>query len=484
MGLQLMKLDKDKLEASVCRDSFYEFVKRFWDSIIPEEFTDNWHIKYLCDELQIVAERVFNNQPKLYDLIINISPGTTKSTICSVMFPAWVWTRMPSARTIGTSYAFPLAMDLSRKNRDIVWCDKYLKLFPEVVLSDDQNAKSYFMNTEKGWRLAVGTGGSVTGFHAHFILVDDPVDPNGAISEAELKSANKFMTETLPTRKVDKKVTVTILIMQRLHQDDPTGAKITKSKEEGGTKIKHICLPAEINEDNKKTVKPRRLISKYKNGLMDPIRLDRKTLKENEIGLGQYGYSGQFMQTPTPLGGGMFKTPRIEIDIPPRKWKRLARVRYWDKAGTKDGGAWTAGVLMGEDLDGRFWILDVVRGQWESYEREKIIKQTAQADLKRVVIGVEQEPGSGGKESAQATVRNLAGFMVRVDRPTGDKVLRADPFSVQVNAGNVMLAPGLWNRVYLEELQFFPFSKFKDQVDASSGAFTILSKPRTSVGGM
>jgi len=98
-----------------------------------------------------------------------------------------------------------------------------------------------------------------------------------------------------------------------------------------------------------------------------------------------------------------------------------------------------------------------------------------QLDGKTVEIGLEQEPGSGGKESAESTVRNLRGWRVRVDRPTGDKSLRADPFSVQVNNGNVSMVRGDWNEDYIEELRYFPFSKYKDQVDASSGAFNILA---------
>ena len=86
-----------------------------------------------------------------------------------------------------------------------------------------------------------------------------------------------------------------------------------------------------------------------------------------------------------------------------------------------------------------------------------------------------KEPGSGGKESAQNTVKNLAGYDVEVVRPSGDKAIRAMPFSSQVNMDNVYMAPGEWNKEYLNELTLFPNSKYKDQVDASSGAFTLLT---------
>jgi predicted phage terminase large subunit-like protein len=100
-------------------------------------------------------------------------------------------------------------------------------------------------------------------------------------------------------------------------------------------------------------------------------------------------------------------------------------------------------------------------------------------DGHKVIVGVEQEPGSGGKESAENTVRNLAGYVVRVDRPSGDKAQRADPYSTQVNSGNVYMVKGEWNRAYIEELRFFSLlnSKEKDQVDASSGGFKLLNRP-------
>jgi hypothetical protein len=80
-------ISKNELVASICRDSFYDFIKRYWSKVITEPMVDNWHIKFLAEELQAVAERVFRKEPKKYDLIINISPGSTKSTIASVSLP-------------------------------------------------------------------------------------------------------------------------------------------------------------------------------------------------------------------------------------------------------------------------------------------------------------------------------------------------------------------------------------------------------------
>jgi predicted phage terminase large subunit-like protein len=153
-------------------------------------------------------------------------------------------------------------------------------------------------------------------------------------------------------------------------------------------------------------------------------------------------------------------------------------VRYWDKAGTEGGGAYTAGVLLAKDRHNYVYVADVVRGQWGAPAREAVIRTTAEADRARygtVRVVVEQEPGSGGKESAEATIRNLSGFAVEADRPTGDKSLRLEPFAAQAAAGNVRLVAGPWVGDYLAELTAFPSGKYRDQADATSGAFNRLA---------
>ncbi len=465
-----------KLEASICRESLFEFIKRFWETIIAEEPIWNWHIEYLSEELQIMAALVFKREPKEYDLIINVSPGSTKSTLVSVMFPVWVWTVEPTIRSICGSYSAPLSLHLGSLSRRVVNSDKFKSLFPEIKLDEEQ--KSLLTNHAGGQRIATSVGGSITGKHGHFLLTDDPLDPMEALSEARLATCLTWLDQTLMSRKIDKEVTPHILVMQRLNQNDPTG-HITAKKD--GSKIKHICLPAILTKD----VKPRRIRAMYKNGLFDPVRLNKKVLEEAKVDLGEYAFAGQFLQSPIPLGGALFKVERLRIDIPPIKFLKV--VRYWDKAGTRAGKtakAYTVGAKLAVDSRKRIWILDIVRGQWEAEEREQVIRQTAEVDGKLVVIGLEQEPGSGGKESAQATIKNLIGFNVYKERPIGDKTLRADPFAVQVNNENVFMVQGSWNLPYLEELRFFPNSTTKDQVDASSAAFTYLVKTPIRIGAL
>ena len=474
-----MEFTENQLKASICRDSFWEFVKEFWSTYIHEPLIENWHMEYLCNEIQKPSERVFKQLPKEYDLLINICPGSTKTTIVSVMHPIWCWTKAPWIRTINASFTDRLSMINAGYSQDIFLSKKFSTLYPEIKPRTNRGAVSLFYTENDGWRHAVSVKGSPQGEHAHILSMDDLVDPRGSRSDAELLTANTFMFDVMANRKVNQTTSFAMMVAQRLAQNDPPAMWLKKKKQ--GQLIKHICIPAEITDD----VRPRKLKRFYINGLMDPVRLPRKILDEKKLD-GEYTYAGQFLQSPIPIGGGIFKTSKMEIlNIDYKSQKGWKLYRYWDKAYSKDSGAYTVGVLMGKDPHGVFWVLDVVRGQWSSEEREEIIKQTAQKDGVNVIIKVEQEPAAG-KESVQATIKNLAGFNATADNPRskGSKTFRADPYAAQVNIGNVKLLKADWNDEYLTELSFFPNSTYKDQVDASSGAFSFLNQKQLYIGSL
>jgi predicted phage terminase large subunit-like protein len=464
--------------------SLFHFIEYFWDEVSTQSFKPNWHIEYLCQELEKLAERVGNRQMRLYDLLINVPPGTTKTITCSIMFPAWCWTKWYWMRFITASYSLALALESAEYCRDLVRSERFRELYPDIDIREDKDTKGNFKIVRKqvtagkvslvngGNRYSTSVGGTLTGFHGDILIWDDPLNPNKTTSEKEIATANRWIDETLPTRKTDKECSVTIGIMQRLHQDDPTGHLLNKKK----ANIRHICLPGEIRAYAER-VNPPELASNYRDDLLDPRRLSWAVLKDLEADLGVYGYAGQIGQDPTPPGGGMFKVEHFQIESYPPKPNQIVRcVRYWDKAGTADAGAYTVGVKIAQLRDGRWFILDVKRGQWGAEHRERIIKETAYADGVRVYVYVEQEPGSGGKESAEATIRNLAGFACYADRPTGDKVYRADAYAVQVNNGMISLLNAAWNVLFIEEHRYFPFGKYKDQVDASAAGWNQLVK--------
>jgi predicted phage terminase large subunit-like protein len=469
--------------------SLYHFLRWAWPELSGQPFVDNWHIKYLCDELEEVARRVGRRERKKHDLLINVPPGSTKTILCSIVFPVWCWTQWYWMRFITASYSSALSLESAEYCRDLVKSQKFKEIYPDIDIKSDKDTKGNFKIVKKipslinnyfareksgGNRFSTSVGGTLTGFHGDIIIWDDPINPQQSFSEIQLDIANRWIDETLPTRKTNKEVSVTIGIMQRLSREDPTGHILSKKKEN----TRHICMPGEIR-GYKHMVKPKELVKYYKDGLFDVNRLSWKVLQELESDLGQYGYAGQIGQSPAPAGGGMFKTDFFQMTSEIFKEKDYLRsVRSWDKAGSQKSGTYTVGVRISRMKDGKFLIDDVKRGQWSSDVREKIIRQTAEVDGGKVDIVIEQEGGSGGKESAESTVRNLAGFHVEIKNPTGDKVARADPYSVQVNNGNVMLRTANWNKDFIDEHMLFPASTYKDQVDAAAQGFNYLTRKR------
>jgi len=179
--------------------------------------------------------------------------------------------------------------------------------------------------------------------------------------------------------------------------------------------------------------------------------------------------------------GNVFRRDWFEI-IDREPEDIFAFIRYWDRAGTEKDKKkkthdpdWTAGVKMGKTSSGLFIVTDVDRFRESTHKVEQRISSTTAQDGHRCVVGIEQDPGQAGKFEANYYARKLAGYVVKLYPAREDKVLRAKPFSSQVEAGTVKIVRAAWNSNYLSELESFPNPKVHDdQVDGSSGAFKHL----------
>lgn len=474
-------LDADRAAAELCKRKLSFFVKEFWDIIVEDELEWSPHMEIMCDEIQVVYERTFlrkderrnfHRLPKLYDLIINIPPGTSKSTICTIMAPAWSWARDPTIRHITGSYSSDLSTEHAVKSRDIIRSDRYRKYFPEVFIKPDEDNKTNYKTIRGGQRFATSVGGTVTGVHGHIITFDDPINPKQASSAADLETANRYFDQTLPTRKVDKRVTPIILIMQRLDANDPTGHMIDKKKQG----IRHVCLPGTISEN----VKPAEYKSIYsQNGYLDPIRLGPAVLAELRIDLGGYAYAGQIDQSPAPPGGLIWKKWFIEIpdyDFPLPSWG-TDQGSDWDLAYTKDTkeekNAASAFVTSFKYRN-KIYIDDI---GWAWYEFPELIKWMKEQKGPHYI-----EAKASGKSAKQTlTKQGIVAIEVPVKGGT-DKIARARMATPVAEAGMVCIRQSLADRLYNDSKQgilFFPKGQFKDLADALAQCLQ-----RHSVGGV
>jgi predicted phage terminase large subunit-like protein len=497
MPLRLPSLDA--IDQELCLRSLRHFVQVFWRNVETAEFVPGWHIDAICEHLEACSTG------QIRRLIINIPPRHAKSLTVSVFWPAWDWYAMDCARkSLFSSYAESLSIRDSVKCRRIVDTERYIrwmrdrahditltpeqqKLYKDWTLTSDQNTKIRYDNNAGGYRLATSVGGALTGEGGDHIGVDDPHNVIQGESATVREGVITWWDEAMSTRLNNAKTGVYVIIMQRIHEKDLTGHCLSKNNKEWT----HLCLPARYEGKNR-VISP---VLKYEDPRTKldeplwPVRMDEPQLRELEAAMGAYAAAGQLQQNPSPRKGGQFEPENIKIikGFDGKTWRAAGKiersVRYWDKAGTEGGGKRTAGVLMHRineaSMPGtRYVVEDIVKGQWSSSKREAIIEMTAKMDGHHVEIWTEQEPGSGGKESAENTIRRLAGFNVKADpvgASDGNKERRAEPYSSQVSIAGVAMVEADWNREYIEELRMFPRGTFKDQVDASSGAFNKLS---------
>jgi predicted phage terminase large subunit-like protein len=393
-------------------------------------------------------------------------------------------------------------------NRDvqrIIDSQRYRNVFPDVRLNDKNiradASGSYLRNNDifeivdhEGTYRSAGIGGGITGMGALLGIIDDPYKHRkDADSPAWRTTVQDWYSSTFYTRLDDPSAAI-VIMMTRWHDDDLLGwlFELERTNPKADRWLL-INFPAILDEIPDPVTAPKHFeaYTKFEQRTeLDTVLWAEKYPRERLEAMranNPADFEALQQQRPVKPGGGMF--PREKFKTIPYDeflvFEDMLFVRSWDKAGTEGGGAFSAGVLMCFDPQARygvhFIVCDVQRVQYEALAREKLIRTTAGVDRGRygfIATFVEQEPASGGKESAQNTVRvTLAGFEVYAEPAAGEgnKEARARPFSIQVKAGNVALVEGEWNEPYLNELTRFPAGKYKDQTDASAISFNKLS---------
>jgi len=337
-------------------------------------------------------------------------------------------------------------------------------------------ADRWDLEGRRGGMVTAGAGGAITGKGADLLILDDLLkNEKEAASKDKREAVWDWLKATVWTRLEPDGVVV--YITTRWNEDDPAGRFLKAMADDpDAEQWEVISLPALALEGD--------LLGRQPGEALWPERYSAATLEGIKRFLGSYFWAALYQQSPVPQEGNILQRswlPVVNIGLAP---VGSFRVRYWDKAGTEAGGNYSAGVLLAYGPDKVIYVEDVVRGQWSALKREQIIRLTAERDVARhahargkgsMVVKFEKEGGSGGKESAENTVRNLAGFDVHYNRPDADKELRMRPFAAQAEAGNVRVLQDVWTTDYIEELCSFPYGSYDDQVDATSGAWSELA---------
>ncbi len=442
-----------------------EFVREAWAVLEPaKRYVDNWHVDYICEHLTAV------DQGQIRRLVVNIPPRMMKSILVSVLWPVWSWTERPWTRWVFASYAAALSVKHSVDRRDVINSEWYKHRWGSLYeLADDQNLKTEFKNTERGFMIATSVGGTITGKGGDRIVIDDLLNPMEAESKAAREAANKFYANTLTTRLDDPKTGAIVVVMQRLHKEDLTGLVL---REGGWT---HLSIPAKA-EHSHSLVFPLsgRVVERPAGHMMFADRYGDREWEGQRRAMGTRSHDAQVQQSPTSEVGDILKKHwwRFYDDVPDGFDLVL---QSWDLAfGDSDGGSFVVGQVWG--LRGsRKYLLDQFRDHVDYPGTKRAIESmTARWPMANMKLVENKANGPAILSDLGQTIPG----MIPVS-PMGDKVQRASAIAPTVEAGDVYLpsperAP--WVTAFIDECGEFPNGSNDDQVDTASQAITRLNE--------
>jgi predicted phage terminase large subunit-like protein len=428
----------------------------------------------------------------------------SKSLTTSVFWPAWEWgpAGQPGLRYLSTSFSGRNVIRDSFKMRKLIESEKYQALYGETVrLRRDSKARDRFENTETGGREGRAFD-NMTGGRGDRVIIDDPHSVDSAESDVQRATTVQTFREAIPDRLNDLTKSAIIVIMQRLHENDVAGTILQL-----GLPYVHLNMPMEYEayrEEGGRRVdaRCRTFIRGYlfyedprqiDGELLFPERFPKPALEKLKTTKGSYAWAGQYQQRPTAREGGLFKRHWFSGKIITRDALPsgiFKRVRAWDFAATEEAPGkspdWTAGVRMaraGPD----YYVEGVERFQGSPGTVRRTVKGVAEVDPLGTTIRIPIDPGQAGVDQADSYVTALSGFNIKPIKPTGSKVTRAEPFSVQcefghvylINSGPIEEGVDAWIEPFLDEICAFPGGRNDDQVDAAADAFNELASDKS-----
>jgi len=446
-----------------CERSLEAFTKAAWHLIEPgTPLIWNWHLSTICGYL----EAFHNGQLPDKRLIINIPPGTLKSILVSVMYPAWTWIKESHLRYLCITNEQGLAIRDALRMKQIVSSQWYQSKWP-IELKQDQNEKTLYLNDKNGHRQSQGITSSNTGKRGDCLLIDDPIDAKQAFSDVIRKSVNDTWDQSLSSRLNHLEESGVILIMQRLHEMDLSGYLREKVKSHW------TILSIPMRYEGFKTFDAGRDINRpelddpreEKGELLFPKRFSKKAVESLEEDLGDYGTQGQLQQRPVALGGNILKENWWRIWPDDKKLPVCDHIfPSWDTAySTSDYkdtsySACTRWGIFWDEQQNRHNI--ILLGGWADRVdypdlRKKAIEITKENDIDCHLI----EKKASGQSLIQDLRRTkVAGERIRVRtyQPDRDKISRAYAVQEMFHSGQVYRPNKPWAEAISKQVAKFP----------------------------
>jgi predicted phage terminase large subunit-like protein len=439
------------------RTDFASFIGKCFHTLAPgSPFQMNWHIAAVAYRLEQVR------LGKIRRLIINMPPRSLKSVMSSVAFPAFVLGHDPSKRLIAVSYGSDLAIKHSNDFRAIVNSQWYQRVFRQTRVSRLKNTELEVTTTKYGFRLATSIDGTLTGRGGDIVVVDDPLKPIDALSDARRERVNDWYNNTLLSRLDDKREGAIIIVMQRLHMDDLTGILCRTSDE-----WTVLSLPAIAEQDERVQIGADRYHVRRAGNLLHAEREPIAILDSIRSQLGSDTFAAQYQQEPIPPGGALIKRNWVgRYEQPPALDSSSQVLQSWDTA-AKEGGENDFSVattwLMQRN---KYYLIDVMRGRFNYPTlRARAVWHARAHGANKILI---EDTGVGTALIAELQNEGLPAIAVK---PELDKLTRMSIQSAKFESGQVFFpSQAPWLADLESELFAFPNARHDDQVDSISQA--------------
>lgn len=356
--------------------------------------------------------------------------------------------------------------------------DFYREVFPGTQLSPNRQALQEFMTTRQGYRLSTSVGGTLTGRGADFIIIDDPLKPDEALSETQRKAANDWFDNTVYSRLNDKRKGCIILIMQRVHEDDLVGHVLTLEP----WKLIRFPAIAEQNETHEiQTLSGTRRFRRLAGEALHPDREPPETLDRIRATLGEYNFAAQYQQSPAPLGGGMVKTNWLRRYNQDELPKCESVLQSWDTANKpSDLSDYSVCTTWGVK-EKHLYLIHVYRKRVDYPDLKKAVREQARAFGSQTILI--EDKASGTQLIQELTNEGM--MAIKRYEPTMNKIMRMHTVTSMMENGFVHVpyeAP--WLGEFLHELAAFDKGKYDDQADSVSQALDWFKQSGNPVYGV
>jgi len=441
------------------RNDMHSFSDRAFRELNPNvAFLRNWHIELVASKLEACG------RGEITRLIVNVPPRSLKSHLAAVAFPAFLLGHDPHAQIICASYGQDLANKHSLDCRNLMASQWYKGLFP-TRLSPQKQSLQEFATVQNGFRLATSVGGVLTGRGADFIIIDDPLKPDEALSETQRNAVNEWYDHTLYSRLNDKRTGCIIIIMQRLHEDDLVGHVLEQEQ------WQQVRLPAIAEEDEIHVIESpigRRMICRQTGEALHPEREPLGLLEHLRRTIGEYNFAGQYQQQPAPLGGGMVKAEWFKTYVSGEQPAKFDMIfQSWDTANKSTELSDFSVCTSWGRKNKKLFLLHVLRKRMDYPELKRAVRdQSERFKPSNILI----EDKASGTQLIQELIRDGAYGVTRYE-PEMDKIMRLHSVTSTIANGFVYLpTEAAWLPAYLHELTTFPNGKHDDQADSTSQA--------------